>query len=100
MWAAACPGSEHICFSHLTLEHALLLSPGLHPDVVVQVALWSAVVGQCANDARAAGISPARVFVEGEEMFVARFRFLAVQSDPARAVIRHIRAMLPAAPED
>jgi hypothetical protein len=58
----------------------------------VQVALWTDVVGHCANDARAAGTAPSRVFVEGEEMFRARLRFLAVQSDPARAVIRRIGA--------
>ena len=92
MWAAACPGACLYIFSRLTLEQALLLSPDLHPDVVVQVALWTDVVGHCANDARAVGTAPARVFVEGEEMFGARLRFLAVQSDSARTVIRQIRA--------
>ena len=78
-------------FLEFSLERALLLSPDLLPDAVVQVALWSDVVGHCANDARAAGTAPGRVAVEGERMMAARLRFLAVQSDPARAVIRQIR---------
>ncbi len=91
MWAEICPSA---CprFAHLTLEMVLLLSPDLLPDEVVQVALWTDVVGHCANDARAAGTAPSRVRREGGEMMAARLRFLAVQSDPARAVIRRIRA--------
>jgi hypothetical protein len=91
MWAVTCP-SASMCFAQLTLETALLLSPGLLPDEVVQVALWTDVVGHCANDARAAGIAPSRVLQEGGGMMAARLRFLAVQSDSARTVIRRIRA--------
>jgi len=90
MWEATCP-SANVLFLELSLERALLLSPDLLPDAVVQVALWSDVVGHCANDARAAGTAPGRVAVEGEGMMAARLRFLAVQSDPARAVIQQIR---------
>ena len=92
MWAAACPSANLLWFSQLTLEQALLLSPNPLPDVDVQVALWSDVVGHCANDARALGTAPARVFEEGGEMMIARLRFLAVQSDSTRTVIRRIRA--------
>ncbi len=76
----------------LTLERVLLLSPDPVPDVDVQVALWSDVVGHCANDIRTAGISPARDLVEGEGMMAARLRIWAVQSDGARSVISLIRA--------
>ena len=94
MWAAACPSANLMFVYQLTLERALLLSPDPIPDVDVQVALWTDVVGHCANDARAVGTAPARVLMEGEGMMIARLRFLAVQSDPARAVIRIIRAAL------
>ena len=70
------------------------MPPDPIPDVDVQVALWTEVVGHCANDSRAAGTAPARVLIEGEGMMNARFRFLAVHSDPARAVISRIRAVL------
>ena len=68
--------------------------PTFSPDEVVQIALWTDVVGHCANDVRAAGTAPSRVLREGGEMMAARLRFLGVQSDPARAVIRRIRAAL------
>ena len=71
-----------------------MLSPDPIPDVDVQVALRTDVVGHCANDARAAGTAPARVLMEGEGMVIALLRFLAVQSDPARAVISRIRAAM------
>jgi hypothetical protein len=95
MWLQACPSTDVIFFSQLTLELVLLLSPRLAPDVVVQLALWTDVVGHCANDARAAGTAPARVLAEGHEMMNARLRFLAVQSDCSRVVIQRIRAASP-----
>ncbi len=79
-------------FAEVSLEVVLLLSPRLAPDVVVQLALWSDVVGHCANDIRAAGTAPALVLAVGHEMMAARLRFLAVQSDLSRDVIRGIRA--------
>jgi hypothetical protein len=90
MWAATCPHAS-VIFCHLTLESVLLLSPDLQPDEDVQVALWTDVVGHCANDIRALGTAPSRVFLDGEGMMAARLRFLAVQSDTSRAVINRIR---------
>jgi hypothetical protein len=95
MWTTTCPSTDAIFFcAELTLEVVLLLSPRLAPDVVVQLALWSDVVGHCANDIRACGTAPARVLAVGHEMMAARLRFLALQSDGTRAVIRRIRAAL------
>jgi hypothetical protein len=91
MWEATCP-SALLIFANLSYEKAVLLSPDLSRDEAVQIALWTDVVGHCASDARAAGTSPATVFLEGEGMMAARLRFLAVQSDGAREVIRLIRA--------
>ncbi len=79
-------------FAHLTLEQALLLSDDSSAEVDLQIALWTDVVGHCANDIRFAGTSPARVLVEGEGMMAARLRILAVQSDGAKSVICLIRA--------
>jgi hypothetical protein len=90
MWEGTCPSALGI-FANFSCEKAMLLSPDLSRDEALQVALWTDVVGHCANDVRAAGTSPARVFVEGEGMMAARLRFLAVQSDGAREVIRRIR---------
>ena len=92
MWLACCPSTDNIFFSELTREMVLLLSPRLAPEVVVQLALWTDVVGHCANDIRAAGTAPAQVLAVGHEMMAARLRFLAVQSDLSRDVIRGIRA--------
>ncbi len=86
MWKATCPSASPR-FAQLTLEMALLLSPDLLPDDVVQVALWTDVVGHCANDARALGTSPTRMLAEGHEMMAARLRFLSSQSESTRAVI-------------
>jgi hypothetical protein len=97
MWAAACPQASEV-FLHLTLEKVLFLSPDLQPEEDVQVALWSDVVGHCANDIRALGTAPSQVFLDGEGMIAARLRFLAVQSGPARAVISSIRVAVHALP--
>jgi hypothetical protein len=90
MWEDTCPSALPI-FAEFSYIKAVLLSPDLTRDEAVQVALWTDVVGHCANDVRAAGTSPATVFLEGEGMMCARLRFLAVQSDGAREVIRQIR---------
>jgi hypothetical protein len=92
MWLQACPSTDSIFFAKLTPELVLLLSPRLAPGVVVQLALWSDVVGHCANDIRAAGAAPALVLADGHERMAARLRFLAVQCDSLRTVIRLIRA--------
>ena len=91
MWRAACPRAD-CCFNALTLEQAMLLSPNLSPDVCVQIAIWTDVVGHLSNDIRA-GSAPAPVNDEaGEGMVHARLRQLAVQCDGAKAVITVIRA--------
>ena len=91
MWRAACPRAD-CCFNALTLEQAMLLSPHLSPDVCVQIAIWTDVVGHLSNDIRA-GSAPAPVNDEaGEGMVHARLRQLAVQCDGAKAVITVIRA--------
>jgi endonuclease/exonuclease/phosphatase family metal-dependent hydrolase len=95
MWTTTCPSVDNIFFSELPLESVLLLSPRLAPDVVVQLALWSDVVGHCANEIRALGTAPAQVLADGHEMMAARLRFLAVQSDCTRSVIRRVRAASP-----
>ncbi len=81
-----------LIFSELTLERALLLFPGLSTEMVAQVAIWTDVVSNLANDVRAKATPPARVSLTGEEMMAARLRHLAVLSDGARAVIQAIRA--------
>jgi hypothetical protein len=91
MWAEACPSSDPSILV-LTLELVLLITPEMSDLVISQAALWSDVVGHCANDIRMQGLSPERVFREGGGMFTARLRQLAVQSDSARAVICLIRA--------
>jgi hypothetical protein len=90
MWEGTCPSALGI-FVNFSFEKAVLLSPDLSRDEAVQVALWTDVVGHCANDVRAAGTSPATVFIEGEGMMAARLRFLAVQSDGAREAICNMR---------
>ena len=92
MWEAACPGS-HPIVRNMTLEHALLLTPDLPSDAIVQLALWTDVVGHLSNDSRLTGISPTRVLREGVGMIGARLRQLAVQSDQARGVIGSIRVL-------
>ncbi len=91
MWTEACPSCNILFFCQLTLELVLFVSPCLAPDVDVQIALWTDVVGHCANDARAMGSAPARVLAEGRGMMEARLRFLAVQGGCSRAVIQRIR---------
>ena len=91
MWGEACP-SANVIFARLTLEDALLLTPGLSNEVVAQVALWTDVVGHLSNTIRANATPQARVLAEGSEMVAARLRHLAVLSDGAKSVIILIRA--------
>ncbi len=95
MWLQACPSTDSIFFAKLTPELVLLLSLRLAPGVVVQLALWSDVVGHCANDIRAAGAAPALVLADGHERMAARLRFLAVQCDSLRTCL-----LYPADPAD
>ncbi len=91
MWEGACPSALPV-FVHFSLEKALLLSPELTRDQAVQIALWTDVVGHCANDVRAARSAPSEVLLQGGGMMKARLRFLAVQCDGARAAISVMRA--------
>jgi hypothetical protein len=91
MWREACPNA-HTIFAELTLEKVLLITAEMPNEVVCQVALWADVVGHLTNDMRARGTTPSRALMDGGEMIRARLRQLAVQSDPARAVISVIRA--------
>ena len=90
MWGRACPCS-HLAVLRPTFEHVLLISPDLPAEAVVQLALWSDVIGHCVNDARAIGSSPDKVLREGEGMILARLRSLGVQSDSTRNVIAVMR---------
>jgi hypothetical protein len=90
MWGEVCPHA-HCVFANLTLEDALLLSPGLSNEAASQVAIWTDVVGHLSNDIRANATSPTRVLAEGADMMEARLRHLSVLCDGAGAVIRLIR---------
>jgi hypothetical protein len=91
MWNEVCPGAAPI-FQHLSLAHAALTANTLNPEEVVQLILWSDVVGQCLNDARA--VDPPLVVrgLVGKNMIIARLRFLGVQSDSTRIAIRCMRS--------
>ena len=85
------PQGKHI-FSDLTLAEAFLLSPDMPNEVIVQVALWTDVVGHLSNDIRANATLPSRFLVAGKDMIEARLRHLAVLCDGTGAVIRLIGA--------
>jgi hypothetical protein len=86
MWLEVCPGAAPLFF-HLSLAHITLSAPALSSGDVIQLILWSDVVGQCLNDARA---SANRCIRKAD--IVARLRFLGVQCDPTRIVIRNMRS--------
>ena len=94
LWQEACPGAAPI-FQHLTPALVTLTAPTLSAEEVVQLVLWSDVVGQCLNDARACSPPTAIQGAVGRNMIVARLRFLGVQSDPARIAIRRMRCLFP-----
>ena len=94
LWQEACPGAAPI-FQHLTPALVTLTAPTLSAEEVVQLVLWSDVVGQCLNDARACSPPTAIQGAVGRNMIVARLRFLGVQSDPARIAIRRMRSLFP-----
>ncbi len=85
------PGGGPI-FQHLMLAHATLTAPAMSTEEILQMILWSDVVGQCLNDARAA--TPPRLIqgTVGRNMLVARLRFLGVQCDHTRCVICSMRS--------
>jgi hypothetical protein len=90
-WKEACPQCN-IIFANLSLEDALLLSPGLPKEVALEVCIWSDVVGHLSNDIRANATLPSRFLVAGKDMIEARLRHLSVLCDGTGAVIRLIGA--------
>ncbi len=94
LWQEVCPGAAPI-FQHLTPAIITLTAPMLSAEEVVQLVLWSDVVGQCLNDARACSPPSAIQGAAGRNTLVARLRFLGVQCGPARSVIRRMRSLFP-----
>ena len=90
LWQEVCPVVAPF-FRNLSLAHVTISAPTLNPEEVVQAILWSDVVGQCLNDARAT--SPPLVLKgnTGRNMIIARLRFLGVQCDKTRESIRKMR---------
>jgi hypothetical protein len=91
LWQEVCPGATSF-FQHLSLEITTLTAPMLNPDEVVQAIIWTDVVGQCLNDARASNPPHEIHGVVGRNMIIARLRFLGVQSDATRIAIRSMRS--------
>jgi hypothetical protein len=91
MWAEVCPGAAAF-FQSLTANTVTLTLPLMSDPEVVQAIIWTDVVGQCLNDARAA--TPPRLIqgTVGRNMLVARLRFLGVQCDHTRCVICSMRS--------
>jgi hypothetical protein len=91
LWQEVCPGVAPF-FQHLTLQHVTLTAPIMSPEEVVFAILWSDVVGQCLNDVRSA-VPPVPIQgTVGRTMFIARLRFLGVQCDLTRVIIRNMRS--------
>jgi hypothetical protein len=92
MWGTACPGA--LDFINSISPHVVTLTATtMSSDEVVQAILWSDVVGQCCNDARA-NFPPRMVMGEfGRNMIIARLRFLGVQCDHTRFLIRRMRSL-------
>jgi len=64
---------------------------------VAQAIVWTDVVGQCLNDAKAD--NPPRLIAGtvGKNMLIARLRFLGVQCDSTRHTIQGMRSLYLAA---
>ena len=90
-WKCECPNAHELVFQP-SLDDVLLVSQNLPPEAVVQLALWSDVVGHCLHDIRAMGTTPCLVGTVGRGLIAARLRFLGVQSDSMRNVILLMRA--------
>ena len=71
----------------------LLISPNLSGDEVLELALWSDVMGHCLHDIKARAVLPCRMEVAGPRMIEARLRYLVVQSASTRSVITGMRVV-------
>ena len=92
LWQEVCPGAAPI-FHNMSLEINTLTFTSMSPEEVVQVILWSDVVGQCLNDARAGSPPLSIQGTVGKNMIIARLRFLGVQCDSTRTTIRNMRSL-------
>ena len=92
LWQEVCPGAAPI-FHNMSLEINTLTLTSMTPEEVVQVILWSDVVGQCLNDARAGSPPLSIQGTVGANMIIARLRFLGVQCDSTRTIIRNMRSL-------
>jgi hypothetical protein len=92
LWQEVCPGVAPF-FQNLALNQITLIAPLMSPEEVVMAILWSDVVGQCLNDARAAVPPLAVRGSRGKNMIIARLRFLGVQCDRTRVTIRGMRSL-------
>jgi hypothetical protein len=91
LWQEVCPGVASF-FQFLSLETTTLTAPMLSTSEVVQAIIWTDVVGQCLNEARAS-VPPLVVHgLAGRNMIIARLRFLGVQCDATRVAIRSMRS--------
>ena len=92
VWGEVCPGALDF-LAALAAKTITLTSPIMSNHEVVQAILWTDVVGQCFNEARAS--HPPRLIkgVEGKNMIVARLRFLGVQCDSTRHTIQSMRSL-------
>jgi hypothetical protein len=92
MWKDVCPAAAPI-FRSLTLAQATLTNPTLSPEEVVQLILWTDVVGQCFKDSKSGNPPGLIQGVAGKNMVIARLRFLGVQCDHSREFVRNMRTM-------
>jgi hypothetical protein len=92
MWGDVCPGAL-VFINALSANIVTLTSPVMSGAEVVQAIIWTDVVGQCLNDAKAD--NPPRLIVGtvGKNMLIARLRFLGVQSDSTRHTIQGMRSL-------
>jgi hypothetical protein len=91
LWQEVCPSIAPF-FQHLSLDTITLTAPLLSSSEVVQVIVWTDVVGQCLNEARAS-VPPLSIQgLAGRNMLMARLRFLGVQNDATRLAIRSMRS--------
>jgi hypothetical protein len=90
MWGEVCPGVTAF-FGALTASHITLTSALMSESEVVMAIIWTDVVGQCLNDARAD--NPPRLLQGpvGRNSLIARLRFLGVQNESTRHTIRGMR---------
>ena len=87
-----CPRAAEF-FRSLSANTVTLTSPVMSDTEVVLAIIWTDVVGQCLNDARAD--NPPRLIQGpvGRNILIARLRFLWVQSDSTRHTIQGMRSL-------